>query len=97
MSETNLKKIVHLIVSGKVQGVWFRWDTQQWATKFGITGWVKNMLNGSVEIMATSDDSKMLSKFIEQVEIGSPASLVDHVEINWLGDVMEFDSFIIKT
>ncbi|MBC8456347.1 acylphosphatase [bacterium] len=92
-----MKKTVHLIVSGKVHGVWFRWDTRQWATKFEITGWVKNLLNGNVEIMATSDNSKMLSEFIEQVEIGSPASLVDHVEINWLGEVIEFDSFTIKT
>ncbi len=41
----------HFYVTGKVQGVWFRANTQKEAIKLGVTGWVKNLPDGRVEVM----------------------------------------------
>ena len=43
---------VHLVVSGRVQGVWFRAGTREQALQLGLCGWVKNCPDGTVEIHA---------------------------------------------
>lgn len=43
---------IHVVVSGKVQGVWYRASTQQKATELGVKGWVRNLSNGQVELVA---------------------------------------------
>jgi acylphosphatase len=47
-----MSRTVNIIVSGKVQGVYFRANAQKQAEKFGVTGWVKNLPDGAVEILA---------------------------------------------
>lgn len=46
----------HAYVSGRVQGVWFRSSTQKKATALGLTGWVRNLPDGRVEVMASGSD-----------------------------------------
>lgn len=46
------KICMHYFVSGRVQGVWFRANTQKEAQKLGVTGWVRNLPDGRVEAMA---------------------------------------------
>lgn len=48
---------VHAIVSGRVQGVYYRASTQEKATSLGLTGWVKNLTNGNVEFEAEGEES----------------------------------------
>lgn len=43
---------VHVVVTGRVQGVGFRWSTQEEARRLGLTGWVRNRLEGTVEVEA---------------------------------------------
>ncbi|MCJ2534242.1 MAG: acylphosphatase, partial [Candidatus Thermoplasmatota archaeon] len=44
-----MKSNVHVLISGRVQGVWFRTSTKQKAEQLGLTGWVRNTSDGSVE------------------------------------------------
>jgi len=73
-------KSIHILVSGQVQGVFYRSFTKTAAEKLGITGWVKNLPDGRVEALATGNENK-ITKFIEELKRGPPASRVDNVEI----------------
>jgi len=66
------------VISGRVQGVGFRWFVEREAAQIGITGWVRNCSNGDVEVMATGtgDQHGSLRQKLEQ---GPRASRVDHV------------------
>jgi len=68
----------HYIVSGRVQGVGFRWFVEREAVQSGITGWVRNCNNGDVEVMATgtADQHRWLRQKLQQ---GPRAARVDHV------------------
>jgi acylphosphatase len=67
-------------VSGKVQGVWFRDWTILEANALGLSGWVRNRLDRSVEVMAVGD-AEAVARFINRLHEGSPASRVASVEV----------------
>ncbi len=73
-------RAVHVVVSGRVQRVGFRYATQKQATLLGIAGWVKNVSDGSVEIHAEGAEDAV-EKFLDWCRIGSMASRVDNVYI----------------
>ena len=91
--EANLR--VHIVVSGRVQGVGFRYFTQRVATSLGITGWVKNLPTGEVEIEAQAD-RETLDKFIEQVRKGPALARVDNITINEIPEVGGEGTFSIR-
>ncbi len=70
---------IHLLISGRVQGVGFRDFTQRTAEKLGILGWVRNLSNGKVELKAQGPDDK-LKEFTEKVSEGPSSSKVEKVE-----------------
>lgn len=76
--KSNLKQI-HAIVHGRVQGVSFRYYTQLTAQSLGITGWVRNLPDGTVEVVAegTADQLKQFEEFIVQGSIGARVDSVD--------------------
>ncbi|MDO6593916.1 acylphosphatase [Neptuniibacter sp. 1_MG-2023] len=47
---------LHAVVIGRVQGVWFRKSTQEYAESLGLSGWVRNLPDSSVELMACGDE-----------------------------------------
>ena len=51
---------LHAFVSGRVQGVWFRQSTMDTAVAQGLTGWVRNLPDGRVEVMASGDDKGLM-------------------------------------
>ena len=71
---------IHLIVSGKVQGVFFRATAKDVADEIGITGWVKNADDGNVEAMAQGSEEQ-LQKFIDWCKKGPPKAIVIDVRI----------------
>lgn len=73
-------KTISIIVSGKVQGVWYRKYTVDKATELGISGFVKNLPDDSVYILATGTDEQ-LNALVQWCYIGSPKSRVEKVEV----------------
>lgn len=76
---------MHFLVSGKVQGVWFRAGTQEEAKRLGLTGWARNLPDGRVEVMVFGD-AENLEQLHEWLKIGSEKAKVDDVtqdEIAW--------------
>lgn len=69
-----------IIVDGHVQGVFFRDWTSARARELGVTGWVRNRRDGSVEIHAEAD-AAVLARFVEWLHRGSPAARVDAVRV----------------
>lgn len=92
---TNGNKMVrlHAYVSGKVQGVFFRAYTRDKALALGITGWVRNLRDGRVEVTAEGP-KEALEQLLHWLKTeGSPLSRVDNVEYEWLDATGEFRSF----
>ncbi len=75
-----IKKTIHAIIGGKVQGVFFRDYTRREALKTGVTGWVRNKSDGTVEaiISGSVDSVEHMQEWFRQ---GSPRSTVLHVKI----------------
>ena len=88
-------KRVHVYISGRVQGVFFRAETQRAAIGFKITGWVKNMADGRVEAVFEGDDENM-DKMLEWCHIGPPAARVEEVLTEEEPYTGEFRDFNIK-
>ena len=88
------KESIHCIVLGKVQGVWFRANTQKKAHQLGVTGWVRNLPDGTVEVKATAE-IQVLKNFIDWLHKGPELARVDHVIIETIA-YEEFTSFELK-
>ena len=71
---------VHLIIEGKVQGVFFRATAKDVADKTGINGWVKNTEEGNVEIMASGNDEQ-LHKFMAWCKVGPQRAIVTKLQV----------------
>ena len=89
-----MKTTVHVIISGKVQGVWYRASTKQMAEQIGITGWVRNTSEGDVEAMFIGEEN-LVNKMIKWCNQGPPLAQVDTVTINKIETKKDFDSFKI--
>ena len=85
---------VNLIVKGKVQGVFYRASARKNAETLSITGWVKNVHNGDVEIMATGTENN-LSLFIDWCRQG-PGNAVVTGFIKTEEKETRFDSFTVE-
>lgn len=85
-------KQVHILVSGRVQGVFFRSRTQEEAQKLGLVGWVRNTSDGRVEIVAEGKKEK-LEELISWCKKGPLFAKVEDVEVEWQEPTGEFQSF----
>ena len=86
---------VKILVSGRVQGVYFRLFTQNKAKHFAIKGSAKNLSDGRVEIIAEAD-SMAIEKFIKWCHKGPITARVDHLDITELQHDETLTSFDIK-
>ncbi len=77
-----LKVRAHVYVSGRVQGVFFRTETQDEATRHGLTGWVRNLPDGRVEAVFEGDKDKV-DRLIEFCRQGPPGARVSKVDVFW--------------
>ena len=88
-------KRVHLIIQGKVQGVFFRASTREKALELGLKGFVRNMEDGSVEIIAEGN-AVNLQELIKWCSIGPDRAIVESVESCWHSYLAEYETFTIN-
>lgn len=86
---------VHLRINGYVQGVFFRASTRDVAERLSLTGWVRNLSDGSVEVVFEGTKEK-LEEAVRWCYKGPPGADVRGVEERWLEYSGEFDSFNIR-
>jgi len=89
------RKCVHIFVTGRVQGVFFRQATRVVAIKNGVTGWVKNLDDGRVEILIEGDH-KCVESVVEWCNFGPANSRVDNIEIGDEDYSGKFKNFEVK-
>jgi acylphosphatase len=86
---------MHLFVSGRVQGVGFRFFSSRTANSLGLTGFVRNLQDGRVEIVAEGSGEK-LERFLERIKEGTISASVESVEVKREEERGEFGSFEIR-
>lgn len=89
------KARVHIIILGLVQGVFFRSETRAKARELGLFGWVRNLEDGRVEILAEGEKEK-LEKLVEWTKRGPNSARVDGIDIKWQKYQGEFKNFEIR-
>ncbi len=87
-------KCVHMVVRGRVTGVFFRAAAQREARRLGVTGWVKNKTETAVEIMAEGDEDA-IKEIISWAQHGPSAARVDQCDVRWKSYTGEFADFRI--
>lgn len=87
-----MKKRLHLIIEGLVQGVGFRQATVQTAKMLSLTGWVKNLPDGHVEAVAEGSEDK-LQDFLKWAQQGPRGARVTEVHVRWLDALGEATDF----
>ncbi|NPA88263.1 acylphosphatase [Caminibacter pacificus] len=83
------------LISGKVQGVWYRKFVSENAKKAGFKGYVKNLDDGRVEAVANIENEERFKEFIDILKKGSPYSHVEHIEYQEIPEI-EFRDFEIR-
>jgi acylphosphatase len=86
---------VHLKISGRVQGVYFRASTVEQARRLGVTGWVMNCRDSSVEVVAEGA-REQLEKLISWCRSGPPGAQVKEIRAEWEDAREKFQGFFIK-
>lgn len=85
----------HVMIEGRVQGVFFRAHTQEMARRFDVKGWVRNRRDGSVEALFEGDKEKV-EQMIAWCHRGPSEARVTKVLVNWEAYKGEFDDFSIR-
>lgn len=83
----------HINVTGRVQGVGFRYTTYQIATEIGLTGTVKNEDDGSVTIEAVGSDEQMAAFLEKLAHPQNPFAKVDHIAQSEDPGIKDYDQF----
>ncbi len=89
------KKRVHVYISGRVQGVWFRAYTKEEADRLGVKGWVRNLPDGRVEAVFEGE-ADQVDEMVRWCHVGSPQAKVTQVEVIEEPYRGEFDRFEIR-
>jgi len=90
-----MKSSVHVLISGRVQGVFFRANTKQQAEILGLSGWVRNTNDGKVEAIFEGEE-KFLDEIIKWCHRGPPLSKVENVDVKKQKPTNDFDDFSIR-
>ena len=83
------------LVSGVVQGVGFRMFVHDYARAYGLTGWVRNTYDGSVEVVAEGTYAQ-LERLVEKLRMGPRGAFVEELQKEWQPATGEFRSFEVR-
>jgi acylphosphatase len=83
-----------ILITGLVQGVFFRRETTDIARRLGISGWVRNLHDGKVEVLAEGERTR-LDELIRFCHVGPRGAVVRKVEVEWSDYMGEFRGFRI--
>lgn len=89
------EKRLHAIISGRVQGVGFRYFVQENAYRLNLKGWVRNRRDGSVEVEAQGIPL-ILEQFVQSLQQGPRSAIVSEVKTEWLPADHEFLDFRVR-
>ena len=90
-----MKTRVHIFVSGRVQGVFFRSETSYGAKKYGLSGWVRNLPDDRVEAVFEGEEENV-KKLLEFCKRGPPGAKVTGTEVTWESYSGKFRGFEIR-
>ena len=95
-SQIKSQKAFYVLVSGRVQGVGFRYSAYREARTLGLCGWVRNKANGDVEVLAQGKQEK-LDLFLAWLRKGPPGARVDSVQAKPLTLNKNYRDFTIES
>jgi acylphosphatase len=90
-----MKSCAHVIISGRVQGVWFRASTKQKAKQLRLNGWVRNNPDGNVEAVFEGDEN-LIKEMLNWCHNGPPLAKVSNVEVIYEEPSNGFSDFFIR-
>ena len=85
----------HVVVTGRVQGVYFRYATREEASMRGVKGWVRNLEDRRVEAVLEGEKAKV-EELIDFCHYGPPAAKISAVEVTWEDYTGDFKDFFIR-
>ncbi|MBI2912092.1 MAG: acylphosphatase [Chloroflexi bacterium] len=86
---------IHVVLRGRVQGVYFRQSAQEMARRLGLSGWVRNNSEGSVEAVAEGPRDA-LEQFVAWCRRGPPGAYVQEADLRWEIPTGEFHRFDVR-
>jgi len=92
---TIAKKRVHAYYSGMVQGVGFRYTAENMARTMAVSGWVRNLADGRVELVCEGYEDT-LAELLAKIKNGALRTYIQEVELEWSDATGEFSNFQIR-
>ena len=86
---------MHVFYAGRVQGVGFRLTVEETALRFGVVGWVKNLRDGRVELVAEGEEAT-LTRFLNDLRTGTMKNFIKDIQLSWASATELFDEFEIR-
>ncbi len=90
------KTRAQIVVRGIVQGVNFRWFTQRRASDLGLTGFVRNASDGSVQVTVEGARA-VIEQLLDVLRVGPSAAVVESVQVEWHAPSGEFERFEVRS
>lgn len=89
-----MKTNAHVVISGRVQGVWYRASAKSKAEQLGIKGWVRNTVDGNVEAVFEGEE-EIVEKMIKWCYQGPPLAKVDKIDVKKQKQTDKYNNFSI--
>ena len=90
-----MKQQIHVWYAGRVQGVGFRMTAEEAAHRTSVVGWVKNLRDGRVELVAEGERQQLI-ELIDAIRYGSMRNFIQHIHVEWNPATSSFTKFEIR-